>query len=406
MRYLILALCAFFAFSCGYDKKEEKKPTPTIQLPLPPPSPIPIPLPTPTSTTKPLPIPLPSPPPQQRDAVYGVTALYEDSWRVESGRIYYQGQQVYLKGINWFGFETGNLVVHGLWVGRTIDSFLAQIQNLGFNSLRIPISPEALNPNYTSTQGKGNPYDNLIDLLTLTSNRGLSVLLDLHTCNFRSGLVGNPEGCPNYNAQSWYNTLEKMAALARNYPNVLGIDIFNEPYGLSWRQWRDLSTEAGRRILAVNPKLLIFVEGVANKETDNGGFNAFWGGNLVEAIRNLPDIPQSRLVFSPHAYGPSVAWQDYFGDPSFPNNMPKIWEKHFGYLIAQGYTIVPGEFGGRYVDKDRQWADAFITYLKSKNVAGFYYWCLNPNSGDTGGILLDDWNSVNQDKMNLLRRLF
>ena len=30
------------------------------------------------------------------------------------------------------------------------------------------------------------------------------------------------------------------------------------------------------------------------------------------------------------------------------------------------------------------------------------YWSWNPNSGDTGGILADDWKTVNQNKMAYL----
>ena len=33
---------------------------------------------------------------------------------------------------------------------------------------------------------------------------------------------------------------------------------------------------------------------------------------------------------------------------------------------------------------------------------GYAYWCLNPNSGDTGGILYDDWSTVNYQKMAYL----
>lgn len=32
----------------------------------------------------------------------------------------------------------------------------------------------------------------------------------------------------------------------------------------------------------------------------------------------------SRLVYSPHCYGPSVFDQPYFSDPSFPSNMPAM----------------------------------------------------------------------------------
>jgi hypothetical protein len=34
----------------------------------------------------------------------------------------------------------------------------------------------------------------------------------------------------------------------------------------------------------------------------------------------------------PPTDGPSVYAQNYFGEPDFPNNMPQVWEKHFGYV--------------------------------------------------------------------------
>jgi hypothetical protein len=31
------------------------------------------------------------------------------------------------------------------------------------------------------------------------------------------------------------------------------------------------------------------------------------------------------------------------------------------------------------------------------------FWCINPNSGDTGGLLLDDWKSWDEQKYALLK---
>jgi endoglucanase len=190
-----------------------------------------------------------------------------------------------------------------------------------------------------------------------------------------------------------------MAALSLTHSNILGVDLYNEPYKLSWREWRALSSEASKHVLVVNSNLLIFVEGTS-------GNGANWGGNLVDAARELPDIKLSQLVFSPHAYGPSVADQPYFKEPNFPNNMPYIWDTHFGYLTSKGFVVSVGEFGGRYVSQDRIWQDAFIKYLVKKDMTNFFYWSLNPNSGDTGGVLNDDWTTVNKDKMELLKKLF
>jgi len=118
-----------------------------------------------------------------------------------------------------------------------------------------------------------------------------------------------------------------------------------------------------------------------------------------------PELPASRVVYSPHVYGPSVAAQMYFSANNFPANMPAIWDEHFGTLFGDRYAVVPGEFGGKYTDTDKVWQDAFVSYLLQKGGRSSFYWCLNPNSGDTGGLLLDDWKTVNMGKLALLQRL-
>ena len=42
-----------------------------------------------------------------------------------------------------------------------------------------------------------------------------------------------------------------------------------------------------------------------------------------------------------------------------------------------------------------------VSYLRDNNLS-YYYWTLNPNSGDTGGLLLDDWQSIDTEKQDLL----
>ncbi len=89
--------------------------------------------------------------------------------------------------------------------------------------------------------------------------------------------------------------------------------------------------------------------------------------------------------------------------------MPDIWETHFGYLVDRGYAVIIGEFGGRYGNggdpRDKDWQDAIIDYMDSKGMTDFFYWSWNPNSGDTGGILQDNWQDVWEEKITLLGQL-
>ncbi len=165
-----------------------------------------------------------------------------------------------------------------------------------------------------------------------------------------------------------------------------------------------MATRAGGAVLAVNPDVLVFVEGVGNA-SDFAGYYTFWGENLTEAAKVVPQLPAGRLVYSPHAYGPSVANQTYFDAPGFPGNMPAIWDVHFGHLKAKGYTLAVGEFGGRMTGKDGQLNQALIKYFNDRGIENWFLWSLNPNSGDTGGLLKDDWQTVEQHKYDLLRQL-
>jgi endoglucanase len=86
--------------------------------------------------------------------------------------------------------------------------------------------------------------------------------------------------------------------------------------------------------------------------------------------------------------------------------MPSIWDTLFGHLVGQGYSVILGEFGGKYTTSDKTWQDAFVTYMIGKGTKNSFYWCVNPNSGDTGGIYTDSqWSTWDTAKLALLQRL-
>jgi endoglucanase len=193
------------------------------------------------------------------------------------------------------------------------------------------------------------------------------------------------------------------------------MDLKNEPYGAArWGSgnaavdWNAAAERAAAAVLSVAPQALIFVEGIGDGSyctTVNSGI--WWGGNINPQMCTPLNIPADRLVLSPHVYGPDVFDQPYFSAADFPNNMPAIWNSHFGDVQAQGYAVVIGETGGKYGagdPKDKTFQDALFAYLKQRDLRDVFYWSWNPNSGDTGGILAnDDWTTVRQDKVALLQ---
>ena len=44
---------------------------------------------------------------------------------------------------------------------------------------------------------------------------------------------------------------------------------------------------------------------------------------------------------------------------------------------------------------------SLLAYLKENGIS-YTYWSWNPNSGDTGGVLKDDWSTIDQAKLGIL----
>lgn len=333
-----------------------------------------------------------------------------------------QGNAVPLRGVNWFGFETGNHVVHGLWA-RNWKDMITQMQQLGFNAVRLPFCPASLG---TGTAPSSIDYGRNPDLQGLDSlqvldkvvnelsNRGMYVLLDHHTpdCSAISELWYTGA----YSESQWIADLRFVARRYAGVPGVIGIDLKNEPHGAAtWgtgnaaTDWNQAAERAAAAVLQDAPDWLIAVEGIGDNPacSINGGI--FWGGNLQPLACTPLDIPADRLLLAPHAYGPDVYVQSYFDASDFPANMPAIWERHFGQFVQDGHAVLLGEFGGKYGEgdaRDVQWQDALVDYLVGKGIRSGFYWSWNPNSGDTGGILMDDWSSVREDKVYLLKTLW
>lgn len=371
----------------------------------------------PTPTTSPTPVPTATPTPTQAPTVAGYTTA--------NNKIFYNNQQIKLKGISWFGFETGTHVAHGLW-SRNWKDVIGQMKSLGFNSVRVPFCPATLQGVATTSIDAGknpdlvglNSLQVLDKVLQEMNNQGLYILLDHHTpdCN----TISQFWHANGYSENDWISDLKFVSQRYKHLPYFMGLDIKNEPHGgATWgtgntgTDWNLAAEKAGKEVLNVNPNILVFVQGI-QENSDCSSNIAHWMGGNLEPFNCKPIatsfIPANKLILSPHVYGPDVYFQGYFNDGNFPNNMPEIWEKHFGNLVNKGLSVVPGEWGGKYGNggqaKDKIWQDSFVNYMKSKNICSSYYWSFNPNSGDTGGILKDDWNSVWDNKMNLLRDYF
>lgn len=337
-------------------------------------------------------------------------------WHADGAQILdAHNQPVRIAGINWFGMETPNYAPHGLW-SRNYRDMLDQIHRLGYNTLRLPFSNQLFD---ASSMPNGIDFNLNPDLKGLTglqimdkvidyaSQIGLRIILDRHRPD--SGSQSALWYTSAYPESRWISDWKMLAQRYAGNSMVIGADLHNEPHtpacwscGDPNTDWRLAAEHAGNAILAVNPNWLIFVEGVDCVNHDC----SWWGGNLEGAAANPVrlNVP-NRLVYSAHDYPSTVYNQPWFSAANYPNNLSGVWDKHWGYLVKRNIAPVwLGEFGTRLQStSDQQWLKALVTYLGTgaKGI-NWTFWCWNPNSGDTGGILEDDWKTVNQAKQSYL----
>ncbi|WP_378177115.1 cellulase family glycosylhydrolase [Aquimarina sp. SS2-1] len=336
------------------------------------------------------------------------------------------GKEVRLTGVNWFGFETSLYQPHGIW-SRDMKSVLQQIKDLGFNTIRVPWCNEMLNPGATiniNSYGT-DPYTGVspmneeeatvskpIELLDIfvrwCQENDLKIVLDNHSRAADGFLNEAVWYTPQYSEERWINDWVFIADRYKDFSAVVGMDLNNEPHGSTWgnsnpaTDWNKAAERCGNAVLQANPNVLIIVEGVGEFE----GNSYWWGGQLMGAKQYPVQLSDpSKLMYSAHEYGPEVAPQDWFTASNFPQNMPGLWTDNFHYLYEEGTSpIFVGEFGIKNQDAfggiAYTWFTEFTDFMG--DIYSWTFWTMNPNSGDTGGILQDDWATVNQWKMNVL----
>jgi len=337
------------------------------------------------------------------------------------------GNPVTLAGVNWFGLETARFAPDGLHE-RNWQEMMEQMVDLGFNTIRLPFSNAALDVGRmpVAIDYARNPdlagltaLEVLDKIVAYADRLGLRILLDNH----RSTAGDGPESnglwyTADYTEERWLADWQMLAERYADAPAVIGADLRNEPHGASWGEggadWAAAAERAGNAILATGSEWLIVVEGVQAYRDDY----YWWGGNL-QGVADRPLVLDrgDKLVYSAHAYSPEVYEQPWFEAPAYPANLPAIWDKNFGYIHRENIApVLVGEFGNRYDDvRDKQWLDAFAAYLggdfdvdgrsdlrPGETGLSWTYWAWNPNSGDTGGILADDWRTPVQRKLDAL----
>jgi hypothetical protein len=271
--------------------------------------------------------------------------------------------EAWIKCISIYGLETQakNFVCN--WA-QPVSFYLRELSRLNFNTIRVPFSYEYVQ------QGDFSKFD---DMIRLTKQYNLSVLLDLHRV-WNSHQGPSPEEGISLNEfieKGWFPVLDRY----QNESHVIGHNVYNEYVDSNLTYIHQYSERVLKSVENRYPgRFVYYVTGVV------------WASSLSNV--DLEYLPFSdRIRYSIHRY----PWH---------NGNENDWDVVFGK--NQDHLIV-GEFGFKM--KDVEWARRFVSYLKKKNIRDGCFWTV-AHSSDTDGLWYDNCQDVDWPKYLVLDELW
>lgn len=335
-------------------------------------------------------------------------------WATRDNQLYYGDHVFRLKGINWNGMESDCRLVHGMWA-NTLEHYLDLLKANEFNALRIPLSFEVMedpglpvNLDCATADADITPGMNagqfLAAFLDKVQSRGMFVLFDMHTIG---GQITEMPWTDDVSEERVVAAWTNFAEVFGRHPAVMGLEIKNEPHGPCTTA--DFHQHSAKVITSIGHRYRgpYYIDGTAGSSDQ-----APWGGTFEHISKTCEQdalcmlgMPE-RIVFAPHVYGPDVR------GPTVSEENDATFERRFGFLRNHTFlnrsAIIVTEFGGHMRDAkgpDYRYFERWKEYMDRVNLtSGAFFWTFPPSSGDTGGILLDDWNTVDVQKLNFLKQ--
>jgi len=372
-----------------------------------------------------------------------------DDWLTTKGSkiVDMNGNEVWLTGCNWFGYNTGTNLFDGVW-NCNLKEALASIADHGFNLLRVPMSSELIlqwkkgeypkanyNNAYNEELNSMNSLEIFDYVLSLCEKNGMKVMIDIHTVKTDAAGHNHPVWYrDNLTEADFIESLRWLAARYKDNDTIVAYDLKNEPHGKPpetpraiWNDsndannWKKVAEKAGKAVLNENPNALIVIEGIeiypkdikANNFTSNDKEDyriTWWGGNLM-GVKDYPvdlgsEAFNKQIVYSPHDYGPTVYKQPWFEKEFTYESLKKdAWTPFWLYIADEGIApVLIGEWGGFMEGDTLKWMNCLRQLIDEKKL-NHTFWCFNANSGDTGGLVKDDFKTWDEDKYELVKKV-
>ncbi len=290
-----------------------------------------------------------------------------------------KGREVWLQGVNAGGLET---LPHDRQV---IKSVVVAVDEWRANCVRVPVKDAFWYGDSAYQKDGGIGYREIIDqIITLASNRGAYVAIDLH--RFRAPRAEH--------AGFW----KDFAARYANHPGVL-FDVFNEPHGISWEVWKNggfvgpegrvdesafLSEEEKRRNAGFES---VGMQGLVDAVRSTGARNVVIAGGLFWC-NDLSGITRGYALEDRGGCGIMYSWHTY--------NWHKGWEERV-LATAAKHPIFLGEVGADihkmdFIPADAQedphtWVPDMLGFVQQHRL-NWTGWCLHPKATP---VMISDW---------------
>lgn len=314
---------------------------------------------------------------QEEDPAYVPQITVDDTVRssmlhVEGNRIYNEeGEEVRLIGACIPSMEWGK---GEKTLETTVKMFL---DNWNGNIIRLPLSQKFWNGNEWYVEDGGNAYRRRVErIVNMVAARGKYVLLDLHEYKI-------PDETSVY---FW----KEVSSMYKNHPAVL-FDILNEPYGVTWQQWKyggPVVGQSGKNIISPG------MQGLVDVIRQNGAKNIIVAGGLdyayddrgiakgYDGLENGYALDEGEgeykgngIMYSAHIYPWKMEEED--------------WEDKVG-CIMRDYPIFVGEFGhtnekvakfwdNGYYEDSSIWCNQILNWM-DYNGLNYSTWAVHTNT--------------------------
>lgn len=227
-------------------------------------------------------------------------------------------------------------------------------------------------------------FENLDKCVSLARERGMKVILDVHSYASYAQTSGAPRlGHPNLPVETLLNLWDQLSNHYKDEPAVIGYDLMNEPIihgtgslATDIAAWADMLQKTVHVIRRNDQKTYVYIEGLGASKDRN------WiPGSTYNATLDIKD-PVGRLVYSAHSYWDlsSYPYTDgVYNSSDIPNaNIGKDsvqpfidWLKERPY--AYGHI---GEYGVPKSWNQAGWKTAlgvFLAHLRENNISGTYW---------------------------------